>query len=194
MRRLDPAVKPLRQPDVEADAVEPGLGPVEIVEELVEAGDLGRLDRLVGEERRFQRPHRRGAQAQRVGYSPLDAELRRDQVEVGIAFLVGVIAETERPGNVRRQDDIAVDVAAVLLDGLVRRASRLDKDLTFVAAAPSDVDVVGAEAGTEIVALPAQDPLRLALDPALLRAAVNVESEGFAEKRPVFVSLSLRLL
>jgi hypothetical protein len=52
---LDASVKPFGHPGVETRTIAPGFGPVNVVKKLIEPGDLSRLNRLIGDQRRLDR-------------------------------------------------------------------------------------------------------------------------------------------
>src|SRR5438552_63135 len=78
---IDPGEKLVRETVVQRDAASPRIRAVEVVEELVEAGDLRRFQRLAREEPPLQGAKARHPQRRRRSKSPCQTQLR-----IGLRF------------------------------------------------------------------------------------------------------------
>ena len=119
--RLGAGEQGVGDPPVGADAVALRGGAVVVVVELVEAGDLGRLQRLVGGQRRADHLERRGAEGDAVGGGPGHAELGIDPLGLDRVGIVVRVAEAEGGGDAVGELEIAVavDVAVMVVDAVL---------------------------------------------------------------------------
>jgi hypothetical protein len=129
---------------IDRPPVTPGLRQIGVIEELVEPGHLGWLERLVGDQRSLQDPERRGAKGGPGQRIPGDPELRVDLVLIDIRVPAqGVEAEPQRGGHVPQEVDVRVRVRVEVLEILVgHRPERLGSgkpDRRVVPAVDADI-------------------------------------------------------
>ena len=110
---------------IDRPPVTPGLRQVEVIEELIEPGHLGGLQRLVGDQRSLQDPERRRAKGGPRERSPGDPEFRVDLILIDIPIAAqGVETEPQRGGHVFQEIDVRVRVHVEVFEILV--GHRLD--------------------------------------------------------------------
>ena len=159
--QLEPPEDAVRELLVEGDPVAPRLGQVGVVEELVEAGHLGRLDRLVGDQGPLEHPEDGRAHRRPRERVPGDPNLGVDLVLVQIAIQV-VEAGSQGDGRVLEELQIAVrvdiEVPVALRLGRLDHARIRERDSRLEVG----IDVEVSDAASQVEGYRAEQMLELA--------------------------------
>ena len=109
----------LRELLIYGDTIAPCLGCIDIIKELIEASDLGRFKRLVGNERSLQSPEHSPTDSRSSQRVPDNPEFRVELVSILHSWKISVkevATATESEGHIFQEMDVRVQVGIRVLD------------------------------------------------------------------------------
>jgi hypothetical protein len=170
---------------IKTNGVRPGSRAVGIVEQLVEPGNLRRLECLIADQRGLDHPEYRAPQDEVVRNAPLHAELGVDLLDFQIVLFVVVIADAQSPGDGIGKVKVAVHVTPGLGDLLLGMLVE-GRDTTFLQVALDiSIEIVVAKACRHVQTVP---PIKI-----LALNLITLVVEGKLERKHILLTVGVLL-